>query len=825
MAPEGKTFDIDLPAAEQDDERASDHEHPIGPQAPPVPAHEHEIPEELPLLLTGEAVMFPALVVPITVLPDSPGARALDAAAGAHEKLIVLAAQQHGEDEEAKAAPPYGVGVVSRIVRLAKAPGGPMQAVLQGVIRARLDVIGSGDPYPRAAVSALEDDLGGANLEALQREVLNSFRELVTGSEQLPDELAAAAANIDSPAEFGDFVAANSPTKPEDRQEILETLDVAERLRKELTLLLREVEVVRVGAEIREAVQKETEKRQREFILREQLKAIQRELGEGADGEDLSALRERLAAADLPDPIRREADRELDRLSTINAISPEYHTTRTYLEWIADLPWRKSSQDRLDIAAARTVLDQDHFDLDKVKERILDYLAVRKLRADTRGPILCFVGPPGVGKTSLGQSIARALGREFLRLSLGGLRDEASIRGFRRTYVGALPGRILQEIKRAGTDNPVFMLDEVDKIGSDFRGDPASALLEVLDPAQNHAFVDHYLDLPFDLSRVLFICTANQTDTIPPPLLDRMELIEIPSYTAREKVEIARRYLVPRQITENGLPDGVLTIRDDTLAALIDGYTREAGVRQLERQVGALARWVARRVAVGETDPVTVTPDQLEPILGPRKFREDLAEEHDEVGVATGLAATIFGGDVLYVEAAMLPGAGKLTLTGQLGEVMRESATAALTYARGRSDALGLAAGYFDKHDLHVHVPAGGIPKEGPSAGITMATAIISAATGRKVRKRVAMTGEITLHGRVLPIGGLKEKTLAAHRLGIREIIVPKANEPDWQEVPEEVRDEMNLHLVKSLDQVQECALHARKEEPAARVGVPAGGL
>ena len=868
MVTDDKTYEVDVPLG--DDGHAPDHDHPVGPDAPVQPLHPHDIPDELPLLSTGDSVMFPALVVPITLLPsDNPATkasvRAIEAAAGSHSKLIALVAQRSpqadsdkdGGPEDAKtpdapsadapapdapsadapdAAAPAGptpsaavpdgtteevqesplaeVGVVSRVVRLVILPGGGLQALLQGVQRARLvpspNLGDDPDPFPRVAVTLLQEELGAEDLEPLRNEVLRSFRELIAASEGLPEEIGVAAGTIESPSEFSDFVAANSPIKPADRQEILETLHVGERLRRQLSLLIRAAEVVKVGAEIRESVQRETDKRQREFILREQLRAIQRELGEGDDGEDLADLRKRLAEAGLSDVARKEADKELGRLSTINAMSPEYNSTRTYLEWIADLPWGISTPDKIDIDAASAVLDEDHFDLEKVKERILDYLAVRKLRADARGPILCFIGPPGVGKTSLGQSIARAIGREFVRLSLGGVRDEASIRGFRRTYVGALPGRIIQELKRVGTNNPVFMLDEVDKLGADaFRGDPASALLEVLDPAQNHAFTDHYLDLPFDLSPIMFICTANQADPIPRALLDRMEVIQIPSYTRRDKVEIARRYLVPRQIEEKGLPKGALTLPDDTLAEIANGYTREAGVRQLERQIGGVARWVARRVARGETAAVTVAPGQLEEILGPAPFRDDIHDRQDEVGVATGLAATAIGGDVLYVEAATTPGKGKLTLTGQLGEVMRESATAALTYARARSDLLSLPPDFFDTHDLHIHVPAGGIPKEGPSAGVTLATAIVSAATGRKIRKSVAMTGEISLHGRVLPIGGLKEKTLAAHRAGIREIIIPKENEPDWREVPEDVRAEMTLHLVESLDEVLKLALYA----------------
>ncbi|HEU4758810.1 MAG TPA: endopeptidase La, partial [Dehalococcoidia bacterium] len=582
-------------------------------------------------------------------------------------------------------------------------------------------------------------------------------------------------------------------------------------------------EVLEVQSKIHSQVRGELEKRQREFILREQMKAIQKELGESELTPELAELKKRLDAAQLSEEAQKEADRELERLSTIPPMSPEYQVARSYLEWLADLPWSKSTEDQLDIPRAERVLNEDHYGLEKVKQRILDFLAVRKLtEGATRGPLLCFVGPPGTGKTSLGQSIARALGRKFIRLALGGIRDEAEIRGHRRTYVGALPGRILQELRRCGSNNPVFMLDEVDKLGADFRGDPASALLEVLDPAQNHAFSDHYLDIPFDLSRVFFITTANLHDPIPAPLRDRMEIIELPGYTEQEKLEIARRYLLPRQMLENGLPEAALRVTDHAILEVIRSYTREAGVRNLERELSAVCRAVARRIAKGETAETLVTEDNLPDFLGPPRFRWELAEQRDEVGVATGLAATMAGGDVLFVEATTVPGKGRLILTGKLGEVMQESAQAALTYARSRAAILNIPTAFFDRNDIHIHVPAGAIPKDGPSAGVTIATALVSAITRRPVRKDVAMTGEITLRGKVLPVGSIRDKVLAAHRAGIKGVILPRDNENDLLEVREEIRRELQFNLVDHVDEVLNAALHPEPREEAPKLAAAA---
>ncbi len=650
------------------------------------------------------------------------------------------------------------------------------------------------------------------------REASEAFVRAANLSDTMPSEIAAAVGDIREPAALADFIAANLPLKPDDRYQVLAELNVGRRLSLVNSLLNHELEVLEVRSKIQSDVKGELDKRQREFILREQLKAIQKELGEEAAPE-LAELKERLQSADLPEAARKEADREIERLEQIPAVSPEYQVVRTYLEWIADLPWNITTDDQLDIEHAARILDEDHYGLEKVKTRILDFLAVLNLKGgETRGPILCFVGPPGTGKTSLGQSIARALNRNFIHVSLGGMRDEAEIRGHRRTYVGAMPGRIIQEMRRAASANPLMMLDEVDKLGTDFRGDPAAALLEVLDPAQNFTFTDHYLDIAFDLSRVFFIATANLTDTIPPALLDRMEVIELPGYTEYEKLEIGKRYLLPRQLEENGISKSALRMSEGAIREVIRSYTREAGVRNLERELGSICRRVARLVVEGEKKQISVTQDNVSDYLGPARFRWELAAEKDEVGVATGLAATAAGGDVLFVEATVVPGKGRLTLTGKLGDVMQESAQAALTYARSRADTLGIAPAFFDRNDLHVHVPAGAVPKDGPSAGVTMATAMVSAITRRPVRKDVAMTGEITLRGKVLPVGAIRDKILAAHRAGSKRIIMPRDNENDLLDIREEVRRDLEFVLVDSVDDVLAAALHEEASDDGPRV-------
>jgi ATP-dependent Lon protease len=786
------------------------------------------IPEIVPVLSAGTSVLYPAIVVPFVSAEDA-DVRAVNEAMSLPVRIVAIAARQPDASGE-YTGPLQSVGTAAAVLRMARGAQGGVQAILQGVARVRIVEIVQREPYIRARVERIPDRLEpSTELEALTRTVIAQFQRLVALSESLPNELGVAVSDITYPGNLADFIAANVGFKPDERQAVLAAADVTERMRLVNGFLARELEVAEVEQRIRTQVQSDLDKRQREYILREQLAAIQKELGEG-EAPALAELRKKLEEAHLPPEARREADRELARLATIPEASAEYQVARTYLEWLADLPWDKRSEEHLDIAEAERVLEADHYGLEKVKQRILDYLAVRQLRQDTRGPILCFVGPPGVGKTSLGQSIARATGRRFVRMSLGGVRDEAEIRGHRRTYVGAMPGRIIQELRRAGTNNPLIMLDEIDKLGADYRGDPASALLEVLDPAQNSTFVDHYLDVPFDLSRVLFITTANVLDTIPPPLRDRMEIIEIAGYTEREKLEIAKRYLLPRQTRENGLQPGQVEMPDETLRAIITGYTREAGVRGLERVIGAVCRRLARRVAEGSAErgmrnaeqadaeddsaPRTpqstfvVTPQQLPELLGEQPLPNEVLGERDEVGVATGMAATPVGGEILFIEAAVVPGKGNFTLTGKLGDVMQESARAALTYTRSRAPELGIDPAFFETHDLHVHVPAGAIPKDGPSAGVTMATAMVSAVSRRPVRRDVSMTGEISLRGKVLPVGGIKEKVLAAHRAGIREIILPKDNVRDLEDVPKDLRDDIRFVFAEHVDDVLNAALY-----------------
>jgi len=795
--------------------------------APPVPTpsapeaerpEEHiRVPEVLPALASGGVVLFPGLMVPLAS-HEQAVVGAIEEAAGSPNKMLVIFAQKPGEDGQ-PTGETYTVGTAAVIARMAKAPNGAVQAIIQGVSRVTLLELQQREPWLRARVQRLRDvSRPGTELEALTRTASSLFQKAISLAENVPQEMALVVGGIQDASQLADLVAANLNLKAEERQTVLEAADVAARLRIIIGLLNREVEVLEVERQIQSQVHGEMEKHQREFILREQLKAIQRELGESELAPEVEDLRKRLDEAHLPPEARREADRELDRLRTMPQAAADYQVVRTYLEWIADLPWDKSTEDNLDIERAEEILNADHHDLEKVKRRILDFLAVRKLKRDSKGPILCFVGPPGVGKTSLGQSIARALGRKFVRMSLGGMRDEAEIRGHRRTYVGALPGRIIQEIRRAGSNNPLIMLDEVDKLGVDFRGDPASALLEVLDPEQNFSFSDHYLDVPFDLSKVMFITTANLFDTIPAPLLDRMEIIELPGYTERDKLVIARRYLVPRQMDANGIPEGRLIITDAALLEIIRSYTREAGVRNLEREIGAICRGVARELARGASETTTVDAGDLHTYLGPVRFRWEIPEEEDEVGVATGMAATMAGGDILYVEARCIPGKGRLTLTGKLGDVMQESAQAALTFARSRADQLNVPQDFLDTHDIHIHVPAGAIPKDGPSAGVTMATALVSAMTHRPVRRQVSMTGEITLRGRVLPVGAIKDKVLAAHRASIKTVVIPKDNESDLEEVPADVRQDLNIVLAEFVDDVLNTALHPEAVEEKSRL-------
>jgi len=780
-----------------------------------VPEDLSQLPTELPVVALREFVIFPMMVTPLNVgRPKS--IKAVDAAA-AELRVFITVMQKDKEIQDPK--PPddlYQVGTLVSILRMMRSPEGNIQLILRGLARVRIEEWTQTDPYLKARYSLIDETVEQTiEVQALVNSAKELFRQMAQLSPQIPEEAVSLVASINNPAHIADLLVTALNISMEERQRFLEMTDPVQRLRELIPLLSREVQVLELTQKIQEKARQELDKAQREFILRQQLREIQKELGETPEAE-IEELRQKIEEVGMPEEVKEVALRELDRLSKMHPASAEYTVSRTYIDWLISLPWNKVTEDNLDIANAKRVLDEDHYDLDDVKERLLEFLAVRKLKQDTKGPILCFVGPPGVGKTSLGQSIARALGRKFVRISLGGVRDEAEIRGHRRTYVGALPGRIIQGLRQAGTKNPVFMLDEVDKLGFDFRGDPAAALLEVLDPEQNHSFVDHYLDVPFDLSQVLFICTANITDTIPPALLDRMEVIRLPGYSHEEKLQIAKRYLVPRNLKEHGLTEENLEFTDEALSVIVKRYTREAGVRNLNREIANICRKVARRVAEGKTEKVVVTPENVSEFLGPPKFVEEIAERKPHVGVATGLAWTPFGGSVLFVETTKMPGKGSLIITGLLGEVMKESAQAALSYVRSRSEQLGIPEDFFSKHDIHIHVPAGAIPKDGPSAGITMATALASLATGRPVRHDVAMTGEITLTGRVLPVGGIKEKVLAAKEAGITEIILPAQNEKDLDEIPEHIRNALTFHFVENMDEVLEIALLPAPEEVLA---------
>jgi ATP-dependent Lon protease len=771
----------------------------------------------LPLLPLSNIVIFPGMIMSLVISGEA-WTRLIDDAALADKRLTIFWRSEPTETFDPATLGRIGtLAAISQMLRLAD---GNIQVMLQGLQRVEIEQIVRTDPYPVAQVRAVEDlpIADPLRVEGLRRRVLEIFEGVVQKSQTLPDELSTAAANAPTAGILSDLIAANLVLSPEQQQSVRDLLNVEERLMRVLSFVEREREILEIG----QKAQEEMSKGQREYVLRQQLEAIKRELGETDDhGAEIAELYRQLEEANLPDEPRKEAERELKRLSRLPPGAAEYNVARTYLDWLLELPWNKSTPDQFDLDQASEVLDTDHYNLEKIKERILEYLAVRKLQKEQgedrlRGPILCFVGPPGVGKTSLGQSIARALGREFMRVALGGVRDESEIRGFRRTYIGALPGRIIQGINRAGTNNPVLMLDEVDKLSSGLQGDPAAALLELLDPEQNRNFVDRYLDIAFDLSRVLFICTANRSDTIPPPLLDRMEMLELTGYTEREKVEISKRYLVPRQRSEQGLSEKGPAIGEQTLSTVIHNYTREAGVRNLERQIGALYRKMATRLARGQEIPEEISPDMLEDLLGVPRFRKESLLEKDEVGVVTGLAWTPVGGDVLFVEVSAVPGSGNLTLTGHLGDVMRESARAAMTYARSRADALGLPADFSRSHDVHVHVPAGAVPKDGPSAGITIASGLVSAITKRPANKHVAMTGEISLHGRVLPIGGIKEKLLAAQRMGVHTVLLPQENAPDVREIPAEARENLEIILVSHMDEVLPRVLHPDGENQSS---------
>ena len=807
---------------------------------------EFVVPDALPVLPLRDAVVLPLTAVPLAVGQPSSVKLVDDVMRG--NRLLALVAQR-----DAKAEPGPGdlhtIGTVGTILQLARSPDGSIRLMVQGIERIRvLDVVGT-QPYLVARIEALQDEVDHTTeSDALRRAVVDVFRRLVEASSEMPDELAVAAENVTDPRQVAYFVASIVPFDAPVRQEILELNPVTAKLRRLVDLLQRELAVRELGRKITTETEEKLTKKQREYFLREQLRSIQKELGEeeGGGSSEAAELRRRIEAAELPEEARREAERELQRLAGLSPASPEHGMIVTYLEWMASVPWNKSAGGSIDIHLARRVLDEDHFDLDKVKDRILEYLAVKKLRQErgdgasqpgnpaavpttpprvtgdnpAREPILCFVGPPGVGKTSLGQSIARALGRRFVRMSLGGVRDEAEIRGHRRTYIGALPGRVIQGLRRAETRDPVFMLDEIDKIGADWRGDPSSALLEVLDPAQNHTFVDNYLGVSFDLSQVLFIATANTLDTIPAPLRDRMEVLSLSGYTDEEKVGIARQYLIPKQLAAHGLASDELVVEPDAIRGIVRGYTRESGVRGLDREIATIARKVARRLAEGVKEPVHVTADHLVEHLGRPRFFDEVAERTTRPGIATGLAWTAAGGDVLFVEVTMMPSSDeRLVLTGMLGDVMRESAQAAVSYVWSNAEALGVDPKVFEGKTIHVHVPAGAVPKDGPSAGVTIMTALASLATRRPVRGDVAMTGEITLRGKVLPVGGIKEKVLAAHRAGIREVILPRRNERDVEDVPEDLRRQLTFVFVDDADEVLRRALSASAYAEARRAG------
>ena len=767
-------------------------------------------PDLLPLVPVKEISLFPRMVLPMIL--DAKRHEALVDEVVSGNKLFGLAAYKPGlEPGKVKGLDDlYPVGILAMVLQMSKNDAGQLQMVIQGLGRFRIENLAATDPFILAKVAKAEDILvDDLETKALFSNLRSSFNQALELSPHLPDELKGLSNGISDPGAFCDMVASALSLKPEDIQDVVAALDVKQRLIRTTALVNHEIDVLQLGSEIQSQVKQGMDERQREYILRQQLKAIRKELGEdeGGEGSEAVKLKQKLDEKELPDKVREEAERELKRLSAMHPSSSDYHVITTYIDWILRLPWMEASEAGVDMVKAKDILERDHYGLDKVKRRILEYLAVLKLNPDMKGPILCFVGPPGVGKTSLGRSIARSLGREFSRISLGGVRDEAEIRGHRRTYVGAMPGRIIQSLGRAGANNPVFMLDEIDKVGADFRGDPSSALLEVLDPEQNNSFSDHYLDLPFDLSKVIFITTANVLDTIPPPLRDRMEVLEIPGYTAQEKLKIARRYLFPRQRAEHGLKAKQLTVTDAAIKLLIVSYTREAGVRNLEREIGSLCRHAARLVAEGREEKVKIGPDEVREILGPEKITPDARMRTSVPGVATGMAWTPSGGDILFIEASGMPGKGGLTLTGQLGDVMKESAQAAVSFVRSKAESLGVDPKFHDEMDIHIHVPQGAIPKDGPSAGVTMFTAILSLLTGKKVRPDVSMTGEITLRGHVLPVGGIKEKVLAAHRAGIKKIILPAQNKRDLIDIPDAVKNKLKFVFAETVDQVAAAAL------------------
>ena len=768
-----------------------------------------ELPQDLPILPLRGVVIFPSAIVPLLISRASSLKLVEDCRKS--NNLLGLAAQKNPEDEAPGPQALFSRGSAGRILKMLKYPDDSVRILVQGLKRIDIREYGQIEPYYRAQITPLESETEALrDVDARQAHLVSQFAKFVSMVPYLPDELQGVVMNIKDPGKVTDLIGSNLNISVDEKQDLLNTLSVRTRLEKLSAILNREVELVELGNKIQSQVQSELNKNQKEFYLRQQMRAIQKELGEGdSRSNELDDLRQKIDEAKMPEEALKAANNEFERLKIIPPESAEHSMVRTYLEWLIHLPWAVTTEDNLDIPHARQVLDEDHYDLEKIKDRILEYLAVRKLKQDSKGPILCFVGPPGVGKTSLGRSIARAMGRKFIRLSLGGVRDEAEIRGHRRTYIGSLPGRIVQSLRSAESNNPLFMLDEIDKLGMDFRGDPASALLEVLDPEQNFSFSDHYLEVPFDLSKVMFITTANYLEPVPPALKDRMEVIELAGYTEEEKLEIAKRHIMPKQVVEHGLTDEQIEFTDEAVLSIAGGYTHEAGVRNLEREIGAVCRKVARGVTEGNTEKVTVTQEKVSDLLGPIKFFPEVAERTQRPGVAIGLAWTPNGGDILFIEATRMAGKKGLTLTGHLGDVMKESAQTALSYVRSQADQLHIPADFYDNCDIHIHVPSGAIPKDGPSAGITMVTALASLLTERKVRQDVAMTGEITLRGKVMPIGGVKEKVLAARRAGVTTVILPQRNEKDLEDVPPKVREEMQFRFVESIDEVLEHALEA----------------
>jgi ATP-dependent Lon protease len=765
--------------------------------------------DELPVLPIRNAVLFPGAVAPFDVGREKSVALVEDLD-NLGSPVIAIFAQRDPNVDDPGGPDLFPVGVAARVLKALKHSSGNYSLILQGLVRVRLEGVTGNDPYLKARISRLDiPKAEDVETEALAMSLRDIAKQVIQMMPELPREAGSLVDSMQEPGALADLVAANLDAPVDEKAQLLETIDVKERIRKVLRLLTRQLEILKMRERINSQIKEEMGKNQREYVLRQQLKAIKEELGEEeGDQGDLDVLDERIAKANLPNEAEQVARKQLKRLRSMQVGSAEYTVVRTYIDWILDIPWSKETTDNMDIAEVRRVLEEDHSGLDKVKKRIVEYLAVRKLKRDKKGPILCLIGPPGVGKTSLGRSIARSLGRKFVRVSLGGVHDEAAIRGHRRTYVGALPGQVIQGMKKGGTINPVFMLDEIDKIGHDFRGDPAAALLEVLDPEQNDTFADHYLEIPYDLSKVMFVATANVGDTIPAPLRDRMEIIEIPGYTRKEKLDIAKSHLLPKQIEEHGIKKDQLDFTSKALEDVIDHHTREAGVRNLERQIATVIRGFAVKVAEGNPGPFKVAgEDDLRPFLGPPRFVSDVAERTAETGVATGLAWTSVGGEILFIEATRMHGSGKLQLTGQLGDVMKESAQAAMSFVRTRAKQLEIPEDFLEKHDIHIHIPAGSMPKDGPSAGVTMMTALVSLLTGLRVRADVAMTGEITLRGRVLPVGGIKEKVLAAHRAGVKRVILPERNVADLEEVPAEIQQELEFIGVSRMDEVLRAAL------------------